>query len=122
MRRLYLALPAFAALGVLAALAADNSTLPVAGGGTEVFANKDIGGAKYPKHIPHDGTGAELFTSGNAGYVQNTAFGAVADAAYAGTLVEKRNGATVRDLTTTETETGNVYVVVPVPASVRSAK
>ena len=38
-----------------------------------------------------------------------------------GTLVEKRNGVTVRDLTTTETETGNVYVVMPVPPSVRNA-
>jgi hypothetical protein len=38
-----------------------------------------------------------------------------------GTMVEKRNGATVRDLTTTETETGNLYVVMPVPASVRKA-
>ena len=43
------------------------------------------------------------------------------EAFYAGTLVEKRNGATIRDLTTTETETGNVYVVVPVPASVRAS-
>lgn len=43
------------------------------------------------------------------------------EAFYAGTLVERRNGAIVRDLTTTETETGNVYVVVPVPASVRKA-
>jgi hypothetical protein len=43
------------------------------------------------------------------------------EAFYAGTLVEKRNGATVRDLTTTETETGNVYVVVPVPPSVRQS-
>jgi len=42
------------------------------------------------------------------------------EAFYAGTLVEKRNGTTLRDLTTTETETGNVYVVVPVPASVRA--
>jgi len=41
------------------------------------------------------------------------------EAFYAGTLVEKRNGTTLRDLTTTETETGNVYVVVPVPAAVR---
>src|SRR5712691_11070149 len=32
-----------------------------------------------------------------------------------------RNGATVRDLTTNETETGNVYVVAPVPASVKAA-
>lgn len=43
------------------------------------------------------------------------------EAFYAGTLIEKRNGAIVRDLTTTETETGNVYVVMPVPASVRQA-
>jgi hypothetical protein len=38
-----------------------------------------------------------------------------------GKLVEKRNGVIVRDLTTTETETGNLYVVVPVPKSVRDA-
>jgi hypothetical protein len=43
------------------------------------------------------------------------------EAFYAGKLVEKRNGATLRDLTTVETETGNVYVVMPVPASVRAA-
>ena len=41
------------------------------------------------------------------------------DAFYAGRLVERRNGMVIRDLTTTETETGNVYVVMPVPASVR---
>jgi hypothetical protein len=40
---------------------------------------------------------------------------------YAGTMVERRNGAVVRNLTTTETETGNVYVIAPVPASVRKA-
>ena len=40
---------------------------------------------------------------------------------YAGKLVEKRNGALIRDITTVETETGNVYVVAPVPASVRAA-
>ena len=38
-----------------------------------------------------------------------------------GTMVEKRNGVTARDLTTTETETGNLYVVMPVPASVKKA-
>ena len=37
------------------------------------------------------------------------------EAYYAGKLVERRNGAVVRDLTTTETETGSVYVVMPVP-------
>src|SRR5438046_10728419 len=40
---------------------------------------------------------------------------------FAGTLVERRNGAVVRDLTTDVTETGNVYVVAPVPASVQAA-
>ena len=40
---------------------------------------------------------------------------------YAGKLVERRNGTVVRDLTTEQTETGNVYVVAPVPASVQSA-
>lgn len=40
---------------------------------------------------------------------------------YAGKLVERRNGAVVRDLTTNVTETGDVYVVAPVPASVRAA-
>jgi hypothetical protein len=43
------------------------------------------------------------------------------DVFYAGKLTERQNGAVVRDLTTVQTETGNVYVVAPVPASVRSA-
>jgi hypothetical protein len=40
---------------------------------------------------------------------------------YAGKMTEKQNGKVVRDLTTTETETGSVYVVMPVPASVKAA-
>jgi hypothetical protein len=40
---------------------------------------------------------------------------------YAGRLTERKNGAVIRDLTTRETETGNVYVVVPVPPSVQKA-
>jgi hypothetical protein len=40
---------------------------------------------------------------------------------YAGKIVERQNGAVVRDLTTNVTETGNVYVVAPVPASVKAA-
>jgi hypothetical protein len=40
---------------------------------------------------------------------------------YAGKIVERRNGAVVRDLATNQTETGNVYVVAPVPASVQTA-
>jgi hypothetical protein len=40
---------------------------------------------------------------------------------YAGKMVERRGNAVVRDLTTDVTETGNVYVVAPVPASVKAA-
>ena len=43
------------------------------------------------------------------------------DALYAGKMTESHNGAVVRDLTTVVTETGSVYVVMPVPASVRAA-
>lgn len=38
---------------------ADNSSIPVASG-NETFANKDIAGVKYPRHIQVDGTGAEI--------------------------------------------------------------
>ena len=44
-----------------------------------------------------------------------------AEAFYAGRMIEKKNGAVVRDITTTQTETGQMYVVVPVPASVKAA-
>jgi hypothetical protein len=40
---------------------------------------------------------------------------------FPGHMVERRNGETVLDLRVVETETGNLYVVVPVPASVRAA-
>jgi hypothetical protein len=40
---------------------------------------------------------------------------------YAGTLQERKNDAVIRDLATDVTETGNVYVVAPVPASVKVA-
>ena len=40
---------------------------------------------------------------------------------YAGRMTERKNGAVVRELTTSETETGNVYVVAPVPPSVQKA-
>ena len=41
---------------------------------------------------------------------------------FPGHIVEKRNGTTVLDLTTTQTDVGNLYVVIPVPANVRAAK
>jgi hypothetical protein len=43
------------------------------------------------------------------------------EALYAGTIVERRNGVLVRELKAKVTEIGQVYVVVPVPASVRKA-
>jgi len=44
-----------------------------------------------------------------------------AEAFYAGKMTERKNGAVVRDITTTVTETGQMYVVMPVPASVKAA-
>jgi hypothetical protein len=44
-----------------------------------------------------------------------------AEALYAGRMIEKKNGTVIRDITTTLTETGQMYVVVPVPASVKAA-
>jgi hypothetical protein len=45
-----------------------------------------------------------------------------AEAFYAGKMTEKQNGTVVRDITTTVTETGQMYVVVPVPASIKAAE
>ena len=42
-----------------------------------------------------------------------------AEAFFAGKITEKKNGSVVRDLDTTVTETGQMYVIMPVPASVR---
>ena len=44
-----------------------------------------------------------------------------AEAFVAGRMTERRNGTVVRDITTTLTETGQMYVVMPVPASVTAA-
>ena len=43
------------------------------------------------------------------------------DGYFPGRIVEKRNGVTMLDLTVVETHVGNIYVVVPVPASVRGS-
>jgi hypothetical protein len=43
------------------------------------------------------------------------------EALYPGTIVERRNGTVVRDLKSKVTEIGQVYVVMPVPDSVRKA-
>src|ERR1700675_3912424 len=44
-----------------------------------------------------------------------------AEALYAGKMTEKKNGTVVRDITTTLTETAQMYVVMPVPASVKAS-
>jgi hypothetical protein len=44
-----------------------------------------------------------------------------AEAFMAGRMIERRNNTVVRDIQTTLTETGQMYVVMPVPASVRAA-
>ena len=44
-----------------------------------------------------------------------------AEALYAGRMTEKKNGTVARDITTTLTETAQMYVMVPVPASVKAA-
>ena len=43
------------------------------------------------------------------------------DALYAGTMVERRNGTVVRSVNAKVTEIGQIYVIMPVPASVRMA-
>src|SRR5499426_2042076 len=44
-----------------------------------------------------------------------------AEAFIPGKMTERKNGTVVRDITTTVTETGQMYVVIPVPASVKTA-
>jgi hypothetical protein len=43
------------------------------------------------------------------------------DAFFPGRIIEKRGPLTLLDLTVTRTNTPNLYIVVPVPASVRNA-
>jgi hypothetical protein len=43
------------------------------------------------------------------------------EALYAGTIVERKNGTVVRSVTAKVTEIGQIYVVMPVPESVRKA-
>jgi len=43
------------------------------------------------------------------------------EALYAGTIVERKNGTVVRNVTTKVTEIGQIYVVMPVPESVKKA-
>jgi hypothetical protein len=43
------------------------------------------------------------------------------EALYAGTIIERKNGTVVRNVTTKVTEIGQIYVIMPVPDSVRKA-
>jgi hypothetical protein len=43
------------------------------------------------------------------------------DALYAGTMVERKNGTVMRSVNAKVTEVGQIYVIMPVPASVRKA-
>ena len=43
------------------------------------------------------------------------------EALYAGTILERKNGAVVRNMTAKVTEIGQVYVIVPVPESIKKA-
>jgi hypothetical protein len=65
------------------------------------------------------GTNTTEFVYGNFQDWNNPLF--KIEALYAGTIVERRNGTVVRDLKAKVTEIGQVYVVVPVPDSVRKA-
>lgn len=61
--------------------AADNSSVPVAVG-NETFANKDIGGVKFPKHILYNSSGTEVGTAAAPLFMQS-ASGAFASGSFA---------------------------------------
>ena len=65
------------------------------------------------------GTNKTEFVYGNFQDLNNPLF--KIEALYAGTIVERRNGTVVRDLKSKVTEIGQIYVVMPVPDSVRKA-
>ncbi len=69
--------------------------------------------------VVKSGTSTTEFVYGNFADFNNPLF--KIEALYAGTIVERRNGTVVRDVTSKVTEIGQVYVVVPVPESVRKA-
>ncbi len=65
------------------------------------------------------GSNKTEFVYGNFADFNNPLF--KIEALYAGTIVERRNGTVVRDLKSKVTEIGQIYVVMPVPDSVRKA-
>ncbi len=71
------------------------------------------------KVVVRDGTNTTEFTYSDYRDWNNPLH--PAEAFVAGRMTERRNGTVVRDITTTLTETGQMYVVMPVPASVKAA-
>ena len=65
------------------------------------------------------GTNKTEFVYGNFQDFNNPLF--KIEALYAGTIVERRNGTVIRDVKSKVTEIGQIYVVMPVPDSVRKA-
>jgi hypothetical protein len=71
------------------------------------------------KVVVRDGTNTTEFTYSDYKDWNNPLH--PAEAFMAGRMIERRNGTVVRDIQTTLTETGQMYVVMPVPASVKAA-
>jgi hypothetical protein len=69
--------------------------------------------------VVKSGTNTTEFVYGNYQDFNNPLF--KIEALYPATIVERRNGTVVRDVKSKVTEVGQVYVVVPVPASVQKA-
>src|SRR5436190_465219 len=65
------------------------------------------------------GTNKTEFVYGNFADFNNPLF--KIEALYAGTIVERRNGTVVREVKSKVTEIGQVYVVMPVPDSIKNA-
>lgn len=94
-------------------------TFPIPGlDGATATATLDAGFLPERVVVNHGGDTTEFVFGGFGDY--NNLLHRI-EALYAGAVVERRNGAVVRDLRTVVTEIGQVYVVVPVPESVRAA-
>jgi hypothetical protein len=94
-------------------------TYPIPGvAGATATATLDEGFLPERIVVSH-GTNKTEFVYGNFQDFNNPLF--KIEALYAGTIIERRNGTVVRDLKSKVTEIGQVYVVVPVPDSVKKA-
>ena len=83
---------------------------------SEAFCPSDT--CEYTLAKKKNGTNTTEFVYGNFQDWNNPLF--KIEALYPGTIVERRNGTVVRNLTAKVTEIGQVYVVVPVPDSVKA--